>query len=136
MGLPYLSDGTATSTPSSTATAGSDYVGVSSTLNFADGQNTATITIQLINDNIAEFPESFTVTLSNPQGGAVLNPDPFSRTFATVNIADDDVVAPAPGTVLINEIDVNPPITHGFRRTVELYRHARLDPEQRLFCFR
>jgi Calx-beta domain len=97
-------------TADDTAMTGSDYVGVSSTLNFADGDTTENITIQIINDSIQEFPEDFTVALSNPQG-ASLSTVTFPPATATVDIADDDVTAPPPGTVLLNEVSVNPPGT-------------------------
>jgi hypothetical protein len=82
----------------------SDYTNGSGTLTFADGVQMQNIVINIVNDNIAELPESFSVSLGNPTNGSNLN---GNRTTATVNINDDDVVAPT--GVLLNEISVNPP---------------------------
>ncbi len=56
------------STANGTATAGSDYAGVSKapTLTIAAGQSSATITVQTTDDSTDEPDETFTVTLSNP----------------------------------------------------------------------
>ncbi|WEK46398.1 MAG: Calx-beta domain-containing protein [Candidatus Andeanibacterium colombiense] len=55
-----------------TATAGSDYTATSGTLTFAAGETTKTITVNTINDSLAEADETLNVTLSSPTGGAVL----------------------------------------------------------------
>jgi hypothetical protein len=102
------------------ATAGSDYslfAGGSrtQTVSFADGQNTANVTIQIVNDGVSELPESFTAVLGNPQGGASMY---GFRTTATINIADDDIVAPT--GVLLNEVSVDPPGTDAPNEYVEI----------------
>ena len=74
------------STADQTATSGSDYTSTSGTLQFADGQETADIQIPLNNDNQDELAESFTLTISNPTGGATLNPS----TSSVVTIVDAD----------------------------------------------
>jgi len=54
-------------TSNGTATAGSDYTGVvTDTLNFADGESTATINITILGDSVNENDETFVVTLSSP----------------------------------------------------------------------
>lgn len=63
-----------------------DYTAVSGTLSFADGQSSRTLAITLDNDALDEADENFTVTLSNPTGGATLG----SPASATVTIVDDD----------------------------------------------
>lgn len=75
-----------------TATAGSDYVTNSGTLNWADTDNTAkTITINISDDTTYEgaVDETFSITLSNPTGGSTLG----AQTTLTVTIQEDD---PAP----------------------------------------
>ena len=67
------------------ATAGEDYTAVSDTLTFADGVTSQTITVPITDDTLDESDEDFTVTLSNPGGGATLG-----NTIATVTIVDDD----------------------------------------------
>ena len=83
-------------TAAGTATAGSDYTPVSGTLTIPAAGRRATITVRLLNDSVAESTESFTLSLTNPQG-AVL-----SDTTATATVIDDDGPAPnhaAPATV-------------------------------------
>ncbi len=62
-----------------------DYTPTSGTLTFAAGQASATFTVPILQDALAEGPESFTVSLSNPTGGAVLG----SPTTAGVLILDE-----------------------------------------------
>ncbi len=79
-------------------TAGVDFVnpGVG-TVNFANNATTATITVQLCNDLIAEGGnETFTITLSNAGGGATIG----SPSTATVTIIDAD--PNTPGMVQFN----------------------------------
>jgi Ca2+-binding RTX toxin-like protein len=56
------------------ATANVDYTSQTGTLTIAANTSTATITIPLLNDNLNEPDEAFTVTLSNPVNGTI-NPD-------------------------------------------------------------
>ncbi len=56
------------------ATANVDYTSQTGTLTIAANTSTATITIPLLNDNLNEPDEAFTVTLSNPVN-ATINPD-------------------------------------------------------------
>ncbi len=55
-----------------TATAGVKYVPTFGTLTFADGQASTNFFVPVINTTTAEGPESFSVVLSNPTGGASL----------------------------------------------------------------
>lgn len=92
-----FADGTATG-GASCATAGVDYINTPGTVDFADGQTTATITVTICDDanfeGTAMIPnEFFTVTLSNPTGGAVI----ANNDTATVTIIEDD--ANTPGTL-------------------------------------
>jgi hypothetical protein len=73
-------------TANGTATAGSDYAATSGTLTVPAGQASATFTVTITNDTSDEPDETFTVTLSNPGGGATLG----AQTSATVTILDDD----------------------------------------------
>lgn len=54
------------------AVAGLDYTAVSGTLNFADGQTESTITIPILEDNLAEPTELFWLGLRNPTNGAAV----------------------------------------------------------------
>ena len=66
------------------ANAGSDYTAVSGTLTFNPGVTTQTFTVNTLADATREGDETFSLTLSNPQGGAVLG----SPTAAVVTIGD------------------------------------------------
>ena len=75
-------------TPPATAPriAGSDYTATSGSLSFAPGELSKTIVIPILNDSLAEGAETFSLTLSNPTGGASLGlPD------TTVVIDDDEI---------------------------------------------
>jgi chitinase len=56
-------------TADGTATAGSDYVATSGTVTFAPGQTTATVTVLVNADALAEPDELFYLQLSEPLGG-------------------------------------------------------------------
>ena len=58
-------------TASGTATNGVDFTGQAGALHFAAGVTSQTITVSIINDNIFEKSEAFTVTLSNPVGATI-----------------------------------------------------------------
>ena len=43
---------------------------------FANGETLKSVTVQVLNDNVPELEEYFTILLQNPQGGkAIINPD-------------------------------------------------------------
>jgi hypothetical protein len=74
-----------------TASAGSDYAGISSgTLTFAPGEVTALLPLTLLDDKLIEGPETLRLTLSNPVGA------PLGRSEATLTIEDDDRRSPVP----------------------------------------
>ena len=80
-------------TSSGSAIADSDFTSASGTLTWADGDTAVkTITVNMTNDSTDESDETFTVTLSNPSGGAALG----SSFQATVTLVDDDSPAPPP----------------------------------------
>jgi hypothetical protein len=81
------------STSSGSATADSDFTSASGTLTWADGDAAnKTITVDITNDSTDESDETFTVTLSNPSGGAFLG----SSSQTTVTVVDDDSPAAPP----------------------------------------
>ena len=82
------SDGAVTvdyATANGTAIAGQDYSAISGTLTFGDGETDRQLTIPLINDTDAEDNETFTLTLSNPAGGATIG-----QAVQTITIEDND----------------------------------------------
>lgn len=79
------SEGTVTvaySTANGTATAPADYTTTSGTLTFGPGVTTQNIVVPIVNDAMPELAETFTVTLSNPTGGATLG---TATTTVTIN---------------------------------------------------
>jgi hypothetical protein len=80
-----------------TALAGQDYVGTSSLVSFGSGDAASrVVTIPMVNDNVAEAAESFSVTLAVPTGGATLG----APIAAVATIADND--PPAAPVVTLN----------------------------------
>ena len=70
-----------------TATGGGvDFDSAGGVLTFAPGMTSRTIVVPIVNDTTNEGAETFTVTLSNPTGGAILG----ARPVATVTITDND----------------------------------------------
>ena len=64
-----------------------DYTDLDTTVSFLDGETTKYVPVTLINDNVAEFPEWFKLTLSSPTGatlGSSVTAD------AEINDADTD----------------------------------------------
>lgn len=83
------------STRDGTARAGSDYTAVSTTVTWADGDDSdRTVSIPLLNDGEVETDESFSVVLATPGGGATLD---GSAEFP-VTLSSDDASAPPPGS--------------------------------------
>ena len=66
------------------ATPGSDYTTMSGTLTFSANELVKNISIPIIDDTVEEVPETFRVTLSNPQGLDM------GTSVSTVTISDDD----------------------------------------------
>jgi hypothetical protein len=58
-------------TANGTAVAGSDYTSASSTLSFAPGETSRTVTVSVIGDRVDEQDETFTVNLSAPVNGTI-----------------------------------------------------------------
>jgi hypothetical protein len=72
-----------------TAVSGSDYPAMSGTLTYANQTSgNQTISILITDDNSAEVPESFTVTLSNVSGATL-----GANSSVTINIIDNDTAA-------------------------------------------
>ena len=95
------SDGTVSATISTadgSATAGSDYAATSTSVTFADADSTPkTVQIPILNDDIDEPLESFSVALSAADGTILGSP-----TQAVVTITDDDHKP----SLLINDVAV------------------------------
>ena len=79
------------------ATAGEDYTEATGTLTLQAGQTTATIEVQLTDDNDTEPAETFEITLDNAANARV---SPSAGT-ATGTITDNDHSGPGPGPVQV-----------------------------------
>jgi hypothetical protein len=73
-----------------TAGAPADYTTASGTLSFADGETQKTFSVPVVWDGRAEGPETVSLALSNPTGGA----DLATNTTAVLRIADDGASGP------------------------------------------
>jgi hypothetical protein len=87
-------------TANGTASERSDYTTAVGTLRFAAGETAKTIDILVNEDSFVEGNETFTVSLSNPTGGATLS---CLTAVATVQITDD---AAEPSTNVIDDTTV------------------------------
>jgi serine protease AprX len=77
-------------TADGTAIAGEDYEAASGTLLFLDSETAQTLTVTLTDDTVFEGDEYFTLTLSDPTGGAVLG----SPITVPVSLIENDPILP------------------------------------------
>ncbi|KJV05406.1 Calx-beta domain-containing protein [Methylocucumis oryzae] len=88
------------STQNGSAEAGSDFVASSGSLSFAPGETAKTVTVTLINDNLAETAEAFNLVLSNLVGATALD------LTGTAIIAANDKTPISVSALSINDIVV------------------------------
>lgn len=72
-------------TADDTGVAGDDFTGASGTLTFAPGETAKEIVIEVLDDEVDEPAEYFTISLSAPENATI------ATTFATGEILDDDL---------------------------------------------
>ena len=77
------------------ATSPDDYAATSGTVTFADGETSQTVSIPIVDDDLAEGIEDFSFTIDNVTGGATL----LAPRTARVEITSDDLV---PGALTYN----------------------------------
>ncbi len=85
------------STTDITARSGIDYLSTAGTLTFGPFETNKTITIPLVNDNVLEPRETFSLTISNPTNNADIEP---GREATTITVLDEDI---GDGSLLISE---------------------------------
>ena len=85
-------------TAGGTATSGTDFVAQSSTLSFAPGETSKTVSVNVVGDTAFESNESFTVALSGASSNATIQ-----TASATGTITNDDA-QPAPPTLSISSV--------------------------------
>jgi hypothetical protein len=86
-------------TANGTAASGEDYTTKTGTLNFATGETSKTITVDIQNDSLVESEETFSLKLSNPQGLTIKDDTGVGKI-----VSEDVYIAPE---VSINDISVN-----------------------------
>ncbi|MDF0707950.1 gliding motility-associated C-terminal domain-containing protein, partial [Flagellimonas okinawensis] len=84
------------------ATPDVDYVQLSGTISIPNGQTSATIVVQPIDDNLTELTETVEVTLDSGAGYSIGSPS-----TATINLLSEDDVQPSGYTVTINNDPIN-----------------------------
>ena len=89
-------------TANGTASSGSDYTEESGSLIYQEGETAKTIVIPILDDSDFEGDETFTVTLSNPTGGATIGTGQ-----TTVTIVDNDVLLPGVIALSTASLSVN-----------------------------
>jgi plastocyanin len=83
---------TSYATGGGTAVPGTNYTSTSGTLNWADGDHAAkSFNVQVLDDHVVDGTHTVILTLSNPTGGASLNP-----AVATLSITDADASGTPP----------------------------------------
>ena len=89
-----------------TATEGADYTATSGTVTFAPGDTAKTISVPIVDDDVEDSGETFTVTLSNPAGATLGNHT------ATGTIHNNDDGSETPGDALTASFE-GVPEAHG-----------------------
>jgi subtilisin-like proprotein convertase family protein len=109
--------GVTLTTAGATATSGVDFVGVSTNLVFPPGLTNMNVLIPLIDDNLQEGSENFTVRLSGASSGAAVG----TPSVCTNQIIDNDSpILVAAGATLVSETINNGVIDAGERVTLRL----------------
>src|SRR5690606_27514229 len=75
---------------SGTASAGTDFTAASGTVTIAAGETTATITLEVIDDNLVEGSEEVTITLDTISSGSPAVSLDSANSTASTPIADND----------------------------------------------
>lgn len=104
---------------SGSAVAGQDFNGASGTVSFAAGQQSATISIPIINDTLVESPETFSVILGTPSTTAATL---GAVSTASVTIVSEDIAIP-----VTKITSVKPVLSRGTMTTINIVFSSDLD---------
>ncbi len=83
-----------------TATPGSDYYGFTATVNFAAGETSQTVDVQILDDTAEEDDEAFQVVLANATGAVI------GTGTSPITIVDDDSDGNGPAYFSIDSVSV------------------------------
>ncbi len=86
-------------TKNGTGEAGTHYQSTNGTLTFADGETQKTFAVTVVDNSEAKGNKTFTMTLSQPTGGAVLG----QYSSATATVIDDESIATGTGTIRLKD---------------------------------
>lgn len=89
-------------TSDGTATAGSDYTATQGTVTFPAGSVRQTITVPIVDDNVLESTETFSVALSSPSINASIG-NPATATVTIIENDNGSTVQFSPKTYTVNE---------------------------------
>lgn len=90
------------STVQGSATPQEDYVPKQSTIRFEPGETSKNITVGIVGDQINEGDEQFTVKFDSPSGATWIGPNEVK-----ITIIDDDLNAPPPINLTVNDIKIS-----------------------------
>ncbi|HVI49040.1 MAG TPA: Calx-beta domain-containing protein [Chitinophaga sp.] len=102
-----------TYTISGTATGGTDYAALTGTVTIPAGQNSVTVPVTVINDQIIEGAETVILTVSGGNSSNFAYTASTTNGNATVNIADDDNTAANQVLAVTKTADAAEPGTNG-----------------------
>jgi len=94
----------------------SDFSPIAGVVNIFDGQTESTVPLNIINDNIPEFSERFTIELNSVSGGANLG----ATQTASVTILPNDDPNGALGTYCYLDYSCMYPNMYGFLQSLIL----------------
>ena len=115
------------SSSSGSASSGSDFDPVSQTVTFSPETSSVTVPINILNDNLPEGDEMFTMVLSSPSPDAVLAPPSTTTVLIGINDNAGGLVSfVSPGPVVIGEDDQSVG-RFVIRRTVGTFRNLTVE---------
>ena len=109
-------------TQDGTAVAGVDYVTTTGELHFAAGQTSAEIVIPLVANSPTDGSRTYSITLSNPQGGATL----LAKDTQTVTITDPQPTNPTGSVSVTWENESESVVTGATQVTLTIVREGNL----------
>lgn len=121
-----------------TAIAGNDYTDTTGSVVFADGQTSANIVVPIVDDEVPEGSESFSVAIDHVTGGATL-----SQPRTAIVTIQDDLPTPTTGDIRVTADDTYDLYVNGQfigsdseLNTAELYSSVKLEEGENVLAIR